>query len=88
MSEEMLILERIAVLTARVEAVATGQESIRKAIESGTDGLQVRVRLLEDYRDQAREDAQAIKEQQSALRVQLIVGILMALVGAGLGAIL
>lgn len=88
MSEETLILERIAVLTDRVEAVATGQESIRKAIESGTDGLQVRVRLLEDYRDQAREDAQAIKEQQSALRVQLIVGILMALVGAGLGAIL
>ena len=86
MSEEMLILERIAVLTDRVEAVATGQESIRKAIESGTDGLQVRVRLLEDYRDQAREDAQAIKDQQAALRVQLIVGILMALVGAGLGA--
>ena len=88
MSEETLILERIAVLTDRVEAVATGQESIRKAIESGTDGLQVRVRLLEDYRDQAREDAQAIKDQQAALRVQLIVGILMALVGAGLGAIL
>jgi len=68
------------VLTDRVEAIQRGQEDLRRAIESGTDGLQVRVRLLEDRMAQERQERERMIAQQASLRVQLvatIVGVIL-----------
>lgn len=67
-------------LTDRVEAIQRGQEDLRRAIESGTDGLQVRVRLLEDRMAQERQERERMIAQQASLRVQLvatIVGVIL-----------
>lgn len=80
MSDDSVILERIAYLSERVDAVHIGQENLRKAIESGPDNLQVRLRVLEDRVAQDRLDRDRMVEQQAALRVQLlatIVGVIM-----------
>lgn len=85
---DRLIIERLTVLTDRVEAIQRGQEDLRHAIESGTDGLQVRVRLLEDRMAQDKQERERMIAQQASLRVQLvatIVGVILtAMVTVGI----
>lgn len=85
---DRLIIERLTVLTDRVEAIQRGQEDLRRAIESGTDGLQVRVRLLEDRMAQDKQERERMIAQQASLRVQLvatIVGVILtAMVTVGI----
>lgn len=84
MSNETIILERLAALTDRVEAMRDGQEALRRAIESGADGLQVRVRLLEDRVAQDREERDRMIEAQASFRAQLIatiVGVALTALG-------
>ena len=79
-TEQGLIIERLTVLTDRVEAIQRGQEDLRRVIESGENGLQVRLRLLEDRMAQEREERERMIAQQASLRVQLvatIVGVIL-----------
>lgn len=80
MTEEGLIIERLTVLTDRVEAIQRGQDDLRRVIESGENGLQVRLRLLEDRMAQERQERERMIAQQASLRVQLvatIVGVIL-----------
>ena len=87
-TEQGLIIERLTVLTDRVEAIQRGQEDLRRVIESGENGLQVRLRLLEDRMAQEREERERMIAQQASLRVQLvatIVGVILtAIVTVGI----
>lgn len=85
MSDDAIIIERLQVLSDRVEAIHIGQIELRKAIESGPDNLQVRMRLLEDRVGQDRLDRDRMMEQQATLRAQLIatiVGVILTALGS------
>lgn len=88
---DAVILQRLSTLTDSVEAIQRGQDDLRKAIESGSDSIQVRLRVLEDRVQARADDAVRLKEQQAALRGQLIatiVGVVLTAIGGGIAVLL